>query len=103
MKIAEKYMVNGQIPIKFMKRFLDDIFFIFLGSITELHTFFEELNRMHPTIKFTMTHITPVSELDQNSSCTCPKIEGIPFLDTFCKIENGRISTDLYRKPSDRN
>ena len=102
-KIAEKYMVDGQIPIKFMKRFLDEIFMIFLGSISELHLFFEELNKMHPTIKFTMTHTTPVSELNQQSSCACAKIEGIPFLDTFCKIEDEQISTDLYRKPSDRN
>ena len=35
-KIAEKYMVDGQIPIKFMKRLLDDSFLIFLGSISEL-------------------------------------------------------------------
>ena len=25
-KVAEKYMENGEIPLKFMKRFLDDIF-----------------------------------------------------------------------------
>ena len=31
-------------------------------------------------------------------------IEGsIPFLDTLCSIENGRIETNLYRKPTDRN
>ena len=26
----------------------------------------------------------------------------ILFLDTLCKIENGQIITDLYRKPTDR-
>ena len=102
-QIAKKYMVNGSIPIKFMKRFLDDIFLIFLGSITQLHAFFDEMNQMHPTIKFTMTHTTPASQMNQISSCTCDKIEAIPFLDTLCKIKDGQISTDLYRKPSDRN
>ena len=27
----------------------------------------------------------------------------IPFLDTQCEIENGKIVVDLYRKPTDRN
>ena len=29
-EIASKYMENGEIPIRFMKRFLDDIFLIIL-------------------------------------------------------------------------
>ena len=36
-EIEEKYMENGEISLKFMKRFLDDIFSIFLGSINRLH------------------------------------------------------------------
>ena len=66
-KIAAKYMINGSIPIKFMKRFLDDIFLIFTGSTVNLHKFFEELNSLHPTIKFTMSHTTPRSELQAQS------------------------------------
>ena len=102
-EIAEKYMENGEIPLKFMKRFLDDIFLIFLGTITRLHEFFNEINNMHPTIKFTMTHTTPEYYKDLPESCDCPKIQAIPFLDTSCRVKEGRISTDLYRKPSDRN
>ena len=33
----------------------------------------------------------------------CPKVEAVPFLDTLCRVKEGKISTDLYRKPSDRN
>ena len=40
MEIIEKYSEQGEIPIKFMKRFLDDIFLIFTGSIKNLHKFF---------------------------------------------------------------
>ena len=100
-KIAEKYMINGEIPIKFLKRFLDDIFFIYLGTIESLHMFFNELNEMHPTIKCTMTHIKPTSSLPD--TCHCKPITSIPFLDTLCRVKEGKISTDLYRKPSDRN
>ena len=35
--------------------------------------------------------------------CDCPQIEAIPFLDTLCQIKEGKICTDLYRKPTDRN
>jgi hypothetical protein len=101
-KIEAKYMINGSIPIKFMKRFLDDIFLIFTGSTVNLHKFFEELNTLHPTIKFTMSHTTPRSEL-QAQSCECVETNSIPFLDTQCQIKEGRLITDLYRKPTDRN
>ena len=102
-KIAEKYMENGQIPLKFMRRFLDDIFMIFIGTVRQLHLFFEELNQVHPTMKFTMTHTTPKLNQIRASECDCPQIEAIPFLDTLCQIKEGKICTDLYRKPTDRN
>ena len=102
-EIAEKYQENDIIPMKFIKRFLDDLFLIFLGSIAKLHEFFEEINQIHPTIKFTMTHTTPKNELMKPPVCQCPQVEAIPFLDTLCQIKNVKISTDLYRKPTDRN
>ena len=102
-KIAEKYMENGQIPLKFMRRFLDDIFMIFIGTVRQLHLFFEELNQVHPTMKFTMTHTTPKLNQIRAPECDCPQIEAIPFLDTLCQIKEGKICTDLYRKPTDRN
>ena len=43
------------------------------------------------------------SENDQVQPCGCKPSESIPFLDTLCTIKNGKVITDLYRKPTDRN
>ena len=102
-EIANKYQVNGQIPMKHMKRFLDDIFLVFLGSIQTLHLFLDEINSVHPTIKFTMSHTTPSASIEQQSICPCPNMKSIPYLDTSCEIKEGKIVTDLYRKPTDKN
>ena len=58
-EIAEKYQENDIIPMKFIKRFFDDLFLIFLGSIAKLHAFLKDINQIHPTIKFTVAHTTP--------------------------------------------
>lgn len=34
---------------------------------------------------------------------TCEEKSAIPFLDTLCSIKDGKIDTDLYKKPTDRN
>jgi len=60
-----------------------------------------KINQIHPYIKFTMTHTTPSHVI--NMPCSCERVESIPFLDTLCTIENGRIRTKLYRKPTDKN
>ena len=99
-EIATKYTVNGQIPIKLMKRFLDDIFMIYTGSVSTLHMFFDEINQIHDKLKFTMTHTTPENS---QGDCACEPIKSIPFLDTLCTIKQGKIETDLYRKPTDKN
>ena len=94
-------MENGEITVRFMKRFLDDILFIFLGLIQKLHEFFQEINSIHPNIKFTMSHTT--HEKEQPQSCSCTPMESIPYLDTSCSIKKGKIVSDLYRKPTDKN
>ena len=101
LQILEKYTENGIIPLKFMKRFLDDIFLLFCGTVEKLHQFFEEINNIHKDIKFTMSHTSPSQP--QSQTCSCPPMDSIPYLDTSCKIRNGRIITDLYRKPTDKN
>ena len=101
--IAEKYKVNGEISMKHMKQFLDDIFLVFLGSIQRLHLFFNEINTIHPNIKFTMSHTTPNNNQEQAPNCSCQKVKSIPYLDTSCEIKEGIIVTDLYRKPTDKN
>ena len=98
-KAAEQLKINDENPIKFLKRFLDDVFLVWRGSCELLHKFVTELNSLHPSIKFTMTHTKP----DATSSCDCPTLTSLPFLDTSCYIENNKIITDLYKKETDRN
>ena len=50
-----------------------------------------------------MSHTTPNSYLDQPPSCSCPPMKSIPYLDTSCELKEGKIVTDLYRKPTDKN
>ena len=56
-QLAKKYSVNGKIPIKLLKRFLDDLFMVWMGSVLSLHMFFKEMNEIHDKLKFTMTHV----------------------------------------------
>lgn len=83
-----------------MKIFLDDLFSIFIGTTKKLHNFFEEINQIHPNIKFTMDHTTPQFER-QEDRCPCNPKSAVPFLDTSCSIKDGQIIMDLYRKPTD--
>ena len=85
-----------------MKRFLDDILKIFVGTTEKLHMFFNEINNMHPSIKFTMSHTTNSLE-DISTKCACPNKDKIAFLDTSLQIVDGKIILDLYQKETDRN
>lgn len=70
------------------KRFIDDIFFIWLGSQESLQDFMRTANTLHPTIKFTF----------ESSDSQ------VHFLDTTVYLdESRRIRTTLYRKPTDKN
>ena len=71
------------------KRFIDDIFVIFCGSYADLEKFHNYLNTVHPTMKF-----DDYQHNETDNSCN--------FLDLNIKIENGKISTDLYRKETDK-
>ena len=101
-QIAKALSEDETYPIKFMNRFLDDLFKIYNGSTANLHKLLEDINKIHPNIKFTMTHTTPNSE-PETSRCSCPPKESVQFLDTSCSLKEGRIIVDLYRKPTDRN
>ena len=68
-------------------RYIDDILMIWAHSVDDLHTFTAFLNNIHPTIKFT-----------SNYSFT-----SIPFLDVKVSLSNGKITTDLYTKPTDKH
>ena len=67
-------------------RFIDDVFAIWQHGEECLKTFLQQINSMHPTIKFT-------AEWSYRS---------VSFLDVNVTLnEDGRITTDLYTKPTD--
>lgn len=68
-------------------RYIDDIFLIWTGSVSELESFYGYLNSINNTVKFTLTHST----------------EKLAFLDTMVVIRDGTLTTELYRKPTDKN
>ena len=72
--------------IAFWKRFIDDIFLIFIGTTKQLQSMKDFMNNLHSRIKFTFEHST----------------QEISFLDM--KIHIGadcKLSTTMYRKPTD--
>ena len=72
--------------IPFWKRFIDDIFQIFLGTTNQPQSLQDFMNHLHPTIKFTLQHST----------------QQIRFLDVTIQIKaNRKLSTKLFRKPTD--
>ena len=72
---------------------------IFTGNSENLHKFIDQLNTLHPTLKFTVTH----TKSPDDTGCDCEPLERLPFLDTALMIKDGKISSTLFRKPSDRN
>ncbi|CAJ0943883.1 unnamed protein product [Ranitomeya imitator] len=70
------------------KRFIDDIFCIWDGTLESLQEFFLFLNGAWPGIKFTISH----------------DLHSINFLDTMViKDPTGVLTTDLFSKSTDRN
>ena len=67
-------------------RYIDDIFFVWRGSEAELKKFLDTINTLHPSIKFDYEHSRSKSV----------------FLDCSIQIENRRIKTSVYSKPTDR-
>ena len=69
----------------FYIRYLDDIFMIWQHGEEELNKFFNHMNQVMPSIKFTMEK----------------SHESVNFLDTTVLIASDLIQTDLYCKPTD--
>ncbi len=68
-------------------RYIDDLFFIWKGTEDELKQFFEEINKVHATIKFDYKYSK--KEID--------------FLDlTVYKDLTGKLATKVFTKPTDR-
>ena len=48
--------------------------YIFHGTTKEKHQMYDQINKIHPTLKFTMVHTTP------EDKCNCAPRSSIPFL-----------------------
>ncbi len=84
-KWDEQLMNSVDRPV-FYKRFIDDGFGIWTKGVEALQQFVIVANSIHPNIKVEL-------RFSQSS---------IEFLDTLVILENGRVYTDLYVKPTDK-
>ena len=70
-------------------RYIDDCFCVWSHGPDALTSFFEYVNSLHPTIKFTIERSDTADQKGQ-----------LPFLDTLMTVHpNGYYSTQLYIKP----
>ena len=84
-ELEEEYLDTCTLKPTLWKRYIDDIFMIWKHGPEELTRFLNRLNDFHPTIKFTEEHSN----------------EGLPFLDTYTYIEDEKLKTRVYHKPTD--
>ena len=68
-------------------RYIDDIFMIWIGTLYELNIFTDEINQIHPSIKFTFEQ-SPTE---------------INFLDSTIYKRDNQLLTKAYKKPTDRS
>ena len=102
-ELARNIVKDNEDPIRLYKRFLDDIFMVWTGSVEDLQTFLKGINNLHPTIKFTAEFTSPYfCEMEGPHDCFCHQTQSVPFLDTSVSVKQGKFSTDLYKKPTDR-
>lgn len=98
---AKNYGID---PFLIFKRFIDDIFSIYVGLYQNLLNFLNEINNPHPTIKFTYSMTCPFRCEYEGlpHDCFCHGAFSLPFLDTLVTLRDNKISTDLYKKETDR-
>ena len=66
------------------RRFVDDMFSIFNRGEEGAVSFFEQLNSLHPALRFTME---------------CEQERKLPFMDVLLTRRNGKLVRSVYRKP----
>ena len=86
-KFEEKYVYTYPLPSKLWKRFIDDIFMIWPHGMDSLLKFIDNLNTVHPTIKFT----SDISDTEMS------------FLDLKIYIQQSQLHAKLYTKSTDRH
>ena len=84
-ELEEEILGKAEFKSYLWWRYIDDIFFLWEHGEEKLKSFIDNINKMHPTIKFT-------------SDCSKTSIN---FLDVTVSIAEGVIETDLYVKPTD--
>ena len=84
-ELERKLLMSSQYQPHAWYRFIDDIFFVWTNTAEALEAFTTHCNNHHPTIKFT-------------KECSVDKV---PFLDLEIKLENNRLTTRTYHKPTD--
>lgn len=83
--LEEEFLERSEYKPSLYVRYIDDIFMIWEHGDEKLKAFHEAFNSQTETIKFTMEH----SKVNLN------------FLDVSVSNEDGRLSTSIYRKPTD--
>ena len=84
-ELEEDILQKAEFKLYLWWRDIDDIFFLWEHGEEKLKFFIDNINKMHPTIKFTADW----SKTSGN------------FLDVKVSIAEGVIETDLYVKPTD--
>ena len=84
MGFFENFLIDKQcMPVHYF-RFVDDSFAV-ANNISEIQRFLSVINNTHDNLHFTL-------EL--------PTSDSIPFLDVLVKVNQGSLSTSVYRKPT---
>ncbi|XP_053394169.1 uncharacterized protein LOC128555550 [Mercenaria mercenaria] len=86
MRIWDEKLMNFHQQPLFYKRFIDDGFGLWTGGEESLRNFARHANSIHKDIQVELRY-SPA------------KIE---FLDTWVILENGKVYTSLYKKPTDK-
>ena len=84
-ELEEEILWKAEFKLYLWWRDIDDTFFLWEHGEEKLKSFIDNINKMHPTIKFT-------ADWSKTS---------INFLDVTVSIAEGVIETDLYVKPTD--
>ena len=103
-KLEKAMLASQQFTPMWWKRYIDDIFKIWIHGEKELRDFIIVLNTLHPTIKFTfeMARETVNSRFfDDLDEVSLLEGKAVHFLDLSIWIENNQIQSDLYCKPTD--
>ena len=71
-------------------RYIDEIFMIWTEGESDLKTFLNYINYIHPTIKFSQEYSNSPNQI-------------LPFLDVQVHLNNNQIQNDPHTKPTDKH